>query len=340
MYPSTGSTQYRGFIYVLVILFSFLSPVSNAQPCNPSEVFEATQYNTEKATYEWNFDDEVLQYVIRLEVNGEFYYSSELPGTSTTVSVEFNPVLKNYDNVSATLTKYCKYGGIASTTFDFVIITDGVVYLNGGPQNGDPNTVEPVFTTFDNLIPGGGVCGFCEPGFFRLTSGFYGPYGIYVDNSIPHPIEQLRFLKSELCGCLDKAVSEGLLDVNGGPGPNYNGQPYQCKLTPYVFQKEDCNRGKEGEERNNISEKTAAMMAVPNPVTSSTTINYTISTASAVSISVYDFAGHLIARTNSTNPMNPGNYQEDLNTETWPGGMYFCTLTTGAISETIKIIKL
>ena len=340
MYPTTGYAQYKGVFYVLAVLFCFLSPVLNAQPCNPSENFEATQYNTVKATYEWNYDDVVLHYVIRLEINGEFYFSTELPGASTTVSVEFNPALKNYDEVSATLTKFCKYGGNASTTFDFVVITDGVVYLNGGPQNGDPNTVEPVHTIFDNLIPGTGVCGYCDPGFFRLTSGFYGPYGIFVDNSFPHPIEQLRFLKSELCDCLNKAVDEGLLDVNGGPGPNYNGEPFQCKLTPYVFEKEDCDRDKsEGEERNNISEKTAAMKAVPNPVTSSTTISYTLTTTSAVSIAVYDITGQLISRNNSINPVSPGNYQENLNTETWPGGMYFCTITTGAISETIKIIK-
>jgi Secretion system C-terminal sorting domain len=325
--------------FLVLCFVSFGTPsYANPQSCTPVENFEASQYNTVKASYSWDLAQDALFYILEIRINEEFYMITDLPGNSTAFSVEFDPKLKHHDKVSAKLTKNCKYGESTTSTFDFVIVTDIVVYLTGGPQNGDPDTVEPVFGLNDNLIPNGGVCGLCDPGFFRLTSGFYGPYDIGLDASIPYTIEQLRFVKSELCGCLDKAVDEGLLDANGGPGPNYEGEPFNCKIIPYVFTKTDCERGKEGEERNN-GKITTSFRAIPNPVTTTTQISFELTQNQNVSLSVFDFTGRLIAQPLQAVDMPEGQYQSGLNTENWPAGLYQCVLTVGEEVSTIKLVK-
>ncbi len=83
----------------------------------------------------------------------------------------------------------------------------------------------------------------------------------------------------------------------------------------------------------------------PNPFNPSTTINYTISAASAivksnrVTLKIYDVLGRKI-KTLVNKIQNPGNYSIKFNAANLPSGIYYYKLTTGSFSETKKMILL
>jgi len=325
--------------YCLLFSFALCSVQLVGQTCAPPQNFETTYYDHSRAEYQWAFSEDALSYSLSIEINKHAYIKIDLAGSATTAEVKFSPLLKHNDHVHALLTKNCVGGGENSTAFDFVIIDDIIVYLTGSTQAGELRLVEPVTTILDNLIPSSNLCGLCDADFFRLESGFYAPYGIAVDPTIG-PIEQLRFLKSELCGCLDNAISSGILNENGGPGQQYNGTPLICRITPYAFDRQDCP--KRTEERNTFQEgtllNTLHVQAVPNPVAHFAQIRYRLPMESDALLTIHDVTGRLVQTVLNYVHSPAGDYQVEFDARTLAPGFYYGRLQAAGQSQTVVLV--
>lgn len=320
------------FICVLLLpafLFSFQD--LNAQSCNPPGNLEPSFYNTEKATYHWDFSPEANSYLMRIFVNGEPYSAFDLPGNATSCSIAFSPQLQHHDRVVAQLTKNCSNGAQKTSSSDFVIITDIIVYLSGGvDEYGKPLGVEPVTMPHVNLDPDAEICGKCDVDFFRLESGFYSYYDISTTVSSSYPIELLRFRKSELCGCLDKAIAAGIIGKNGGHGENFKGDPFLCDMKLYIFQKEDCGNGgrSDNNELNLIPSESFAI--VPNPASESAEIRYHLGQETSTTLKLYDITGKLIETYLNNQVETNGDHQVTVDAHSLSPGLYYCMLRTAA----------
>lgn len=77
----------------------------------------------------------------------------------------------------------------------------------------------------------------------------------------------------------------------------------------------------------------------PNPLNPTTTINYSISQGSFVTIKVYDVLGREVATiVNENKPV--GNYNVEFNANKLASGIYFYRLQSGLFSETKKFMLL
>lgn len=328
---------------LFILAFYACSAHLIAQACSAPTNFEAVYYNHSKADYQWDYSSDALSYVLAIDVNNKSYSKTDLPGVASKASVKFAPPLKHNDLVQARLTKYCAGGGTKSASFDFIIIDDAIVYIPGPSQTNDPDVVEPVKYLNDNLVPPGNICGLCDPGFFRLESGFYGPFGIAVDSSIG-PIEQLRFRKNELCTCLNDAIAAGILDANGGPGEHYTDKPFYCQITPYVFDKSDCLH--EGREKNQEraayspgnSPNPLLLEAIPNPVSVKAVISYRLPMETNTLLTVHDVTGRLVHTLAGQSLAPAGDYQVEFDASELTSGFYFCTLQTADTRQTAVLV--
>ncbi len=327
----------------VLILFvaCFLATPAHTQTCPPITNFEAILYNPEFVRYQWDNATGTNSYILEVSINGQPYFITDLSNNANEYQLEFNPVLAHNDQVTAKLTRNCANGAKTQNTFDFIIIIDAIVYLIGDPIDGGTIKVEPVFTTNDNLIPADKTCGLCSPSFFRLTSGFYGPFGVAVPSSLVSPIEQFRFDKDELCNCLTDAINAGILDVNGGPGPNFGGDAFECQITPYFFQKVDCER-KPGERGTATTETMLSnVQLMPNPVTDKAQIRLDLEGEANVTITLFDILGSPVATILNDTLLQTGANTVEVRTETLPTGMYFCAVSlNGRIAQTIKFSVL
>lgn len=89
---------------------------------------------------------------------------------------------------------------------------------------------------------------------------------------------------------------------------------------------------------NNISQKSLTNALYPNPFSSSSNLEFTLSQATDVRISVYDKLGRLIQQ-----PVNKfkdaGNHNIEIDGSDWANGMYIVHLEYGDQVETFKLIK-
>lgn len=329
------------WLVLLIVLVLSCTVEAQSQTCSPPANFEAVYYDHAKADYRWDFAADAVSYELAIEVNGKGYTKMALPGSATSAEAKFSPLLKHQDRVSALLTKTCIGGDTKSATFDFIIIDDIIVYLSGSTQAGEPRLVEPVTTILDNLIPSEDVCGRCEADFFRLEAGFYGPYHIAVSSAIG-PIEQLRFLKSELCDCLDGAITSGILNEAGGPGPQFNGTPFNCRVTPYLFARQDCAK-KPQEERMNFRPEeaypnTLRVQAIPNPVLHHAQIRYHLPQASDVQLTLHDLAGRFVRNLHSQAAAPAGDHQTELDAASLAPGFYVCRLQAAGMVQSLPVV--
>ena len=74
----------------------------------------------------------------------------------------------------------------------------------------------------------------------------------------------------------------------------------------------------------------------PNPFNPSTTISYSISSATPVKLKIYNVLGNEIA-TIVNEQLPAGNYTVEYDAYNLPSGIYFYTLTTNDFSETKKM---
>ncbi len=329
----------------LLFIFAtfFCSAQLHAQECTPPENFEAVYYDHSKADYQWDYAADAQYYILSVNVNKQPYTKLDLPGSATATSISFKPFLKHNDRVHAVLTKYCGGESFKSASFDFIIIDDAIVYLTGSAHEGHPTTVEPVSAPNDNLVPAANICGRCDPAFFRLEAGFYGPYRIAVDSTIG-PIEHLRFLKTELCTCLDNAIAAGVLDANGGPGPFYTGKPFHCALTPYVFDETDCTPRNNGGNKqrgvvadHEINQRTLEI--TPNPATGVIQIRYQLSGETNTSIlRIFDLTGQLMRTVEQHPSAAAGDYRMEFDAGALAPGFYSCQLQAGGECRTAVLV--
>ena len=77
----------------------------------------------------------------------------------------------------------------------------------------------------------------------------------------------------------------------------------------------------------------------PNPFNPSTTISFSISTKSYVSLRIYNMLGQEVADIYG-GELPAGKYTRQWNAGTIPSGVYFCRLVTGTKSETKKLVLL
>jgi hypothetical protein len=315
---------------VLTTFLLFFQELS-AQSCNPTTNLQPNFYNTEKATFRWDYSSDAGSYLMKIYVNGESYSSIDLPGNASSCSVSFNPVLKHHDKVDAVLTKNCVAGAQSTTNTNFIIITDIIVYLNGGiDEYGKPLGVEPVTTPHTNLDPAIEVCGKCEVDFFRLESGFYSYYDISTTVSSSYPIEVLRFRKSELCGCLDQAIAAGMIGKNGGHGENFKGEPFLCNMKLYIFQKEDCGNENRSDDESLHLNSTESFSIVPNPASESAEIRYHLEQETSTTLALYDITGNLIETYLNNQVETGGDHQVTVDAHNLSPGLYYCMLRTAA----------
>lgn len=329
------------WFFQLIVLILSCPVVAQSQTCSLPANFEAVYYDHTKVDYRWDWAADAVSYDLFVEINDKGYTKIGLPGSATSAEAKFSPLLKHQDRVSALLVKYCIGGGTKSATFDFIIIDDIIVYLSGSTQAGEPRLVEPVTTILDNLIPSEAVCGRCEADFFRLEADFYGPYNIAVSSAIG-PIEQLRFLKSELCECIDGAIASGILAEAGGPGPQYNGTPFNCRVTPYMFARQDCVR-KPQEERTTIfpeeaHHNTLQVQVIPNPALHHAQIRYHLPQASDVHLTLHDLTGRLVRNLHSQAAAPAGDHQTELDATSLAPGFYVCRLQAAGMMQSLPVV--
>jgi len=89
---------------------------------------------------------------------------------------------------------------------------------------------------------------------------------------------------------------------------------------------------------NNINESGLSIgQNYPNPFNKETTISYSITKSSDVTFSVYDITGRVIT-TNNYGNVAPGQYQVNLNANTFSPGIYFYTFNVNGSIVTNKMI--
>lgn len=329
--------------FLLCILYSSLcTSAVHTQTCSPIQDFEANAYNTSHATYTWLPASDASYYEIESRINAATYYRGKLTASATSFVLDFQPPLQHNDVVETTLTKHCLNGGNSSATFEFIIVTDAVVYLTGGPQQSGKIRVEPVHILNDNLIPGANVCGVCDPSYFRVTAGFYGPYSIAMDPGLTTPIEQFRFLKSDLCNCLNDAVSLGILAPSGGAGPNYiPGQPFKCNMTLYLFNEIDCSRSGGGKAERSTPIQENSFEISPNPMQGQATITTEVAEPlQGVSLSLYGSSGQLVMSLFTGNYENAGVHRVSFDTAGLLPGVYQCRFQSENFVKTRSVVVL
>jgi hypothetical protein len=77
----------------------------------------------------------------------------------------------------------------------------------------------------------------------------------------------------------------------------------------------------------------------PNPFNPRTTIRFSILRSSLTTLRVYNVLAEEVASLMSAD-LSPGSYQIDWDAPDLPGGIYFCRLQAGTVTETRKLLLL
>jgi len=76
----------------------------------------------------------------------------------------------------------------------------------------------------------------------------------------------------------------------------------------------------------------------PNPLSQSTTLEWTLTRASDVKIQILDLNGRLISTPVNTSEQASGDYHIDFNASEIAAGIYICQFSAGDIQETQKLV--
>ena len=76
----------------------------------------------------------------------------------------------------------------------------------------------------------------------------------------------------------------------------------------------------------------------PNPLSQSTTLEWSLTRASAVKIQILDLNGKLIATLVNASEQASGDHHIDFDASGIAAGIYICQFSTGNISETKKLV--
>jgi len=77
----------------------------------------------------------------------------------------------------------------------------------------------------------------------------------------------------------------------------------------------------------------------PNPFCNSTTIAFSLAKAEKVDISVFDISGKMVKQV-SNKVFTAGNHKLNIDLGDYPGGIYYCRMSTSHGAETIKMVSL
>ena len=162
-------------------------------------------------------------------------------------------------------------------------------------------------------------------------------YGDYGDNPILHkdPLFENagagNFLLKGTSPCIDAGISDGapLFDYNDIPRPigeKYDVGAFEVESTAGVVYKKSSSE---------------LLKTYPNPFTTSTNINYTVSESSKVRLSIYDVTGKEVKLLVNKN-QQPGNYNIKWSGNDDKGnqlsGIYFINLNTGSTTSTNEVV--
>jgi hypothetical protein len=78
----------------------------------------------------------------------------------------------------------------------------------------------------------------------------------------------------------------------------------------------------------------------PNPLHAEGTVRFTLPSASAVTLTVYDLQGRRVASLLSRAPLAAGPHSISLQPAGWPGGVYFCRLDGSGATATRKFVVI
>lgn len=102
---------------------------------------------------------------------------------------------------------------------------------------------------------------------------------------------------------------------------------------------EDMRRENEGTLSESVEEKNGSMLiASPNPFSSTTSIEYQISSTSSVHLAIYDFNGRILETLIQMDQQEEGTYQVPFDASHLPAGFYFARLITNTGSKTSKLL--
>jgi hypothetical protein len=135
--------------------------------------------------------------------------------------------------------------------------------------------------------------------------------------------------------------------------PGYSCQFGVCKLIPVTYNC-DCSRGNYGcstseckqycksycgQHRNGIEEDVypSLITIYPNPVSTSTTISFSLEQSQRVSLSVFDLNGRLV-KTLADGEMKEGEHTIEWNASDLNAGIYFLQFQSGEFSKMEKLV--
>lgn len=146
----------------------------------------------------------------------------------------------------------------------------------------------------------------------------FGNSGIVVTNFSGNSYDQIHAMTLDLD---NRIVVTGTSDVTGNP----------IAVARYIT----------GVSLGSIdfSTTTNNMLIYPNPIESSTTLEYDLSYSETLSLKLYDVSGKLIKTFFENYDQEIGAHSTTLNFEDVSGGNYLLKLDNGRVSTTVKIIK-
>ncbi len=111
---------------------------------------------------------------------------------------------------------------------------------------------------------------------------------------------------------------------------NFNGQYFDDPNT----------EGRESASEQSAIAVTKSLLAYPNPFSDKLNISFSLGQASVTDLAVVDATGRIIIRPLSRSFLETGTHTLDVETETWPAGLYTLRLITSAGTESTSIVKV
>ncbi|HMQ78638.1 MAG TPA: serine hydrolase [Ignavibacteria bacterium] len=171
----------------------------------------------------------------------------------------------------------------------------------------------------------------------RLNFQLNNPWIQFKDGGTPGYNSFITFYNDSLTG-----VKGGVVILsNSGSSQTFNNPAYIEALSMNILTYLHTEHTSIGiEPINNIIPKTFSLRQnYPNPFNPKTVINFSVPQASNVKLSVFDAAGGEISVLINSE-LKAGVYEINWNAENLPSGAYFCKLSSGKYTETIKMVLI
>lgn len=162
--------------------------------------------------------------------------------------------------------------------------------------------------------------------------------GLHANFKLSTSGESIFLINNDTTIVDEVTFSEQTTNISTGRYPNGTGPFIQMNPT-YAAQNCDSTTGIKPDELTIASNKFILEQNYPNPFNPETSIDFSLSTASQVSLKIYNVKGQLIT-TLVNESLSQGNYTYQWLANDMPSGIYFYRLTTGSNSETKRMMLL